>query len=251
MSCPGFRPHFLSLGKWKSGLYTQKPHMETPILTTMVVLYTMGVKLDTDILVHDLPLTEQIIKIEKQGVLRRGESKKDRIRHRKVTTQLRRTTGFGHNSITLVLMSKGDGTLLDKEITVKIFQNGVFHITGVLDERYDRNVTQYLRAQIQDTCPHAMLDGTWTPDNRRVVLMNYKTRLTDTVSLSRDALHARLRTSGFKTNYEPAVYPAVKIYFPDVKWIAKVFRTGNIILTGMTDATECVALMEKLREILV
>ena len=211
----------------------------------------MGMRLDTDVLVRELPLTEQIIKIEKQGVLRRGESRKDRIRHRKVTVQPRRTTGFGHNSITLVLMSKGDGTLLDKEITVKIFQNGVFHITGVLDERYDRNVTQYLQSQIQTSCPHAMLEGTWTPDNRRVVLMNYKTKLTGVTNLSRDTLHADLRKKGFKTNYEPAVYPAVKVYFPDVKWIAKVFRTGNIILTGMTDASECDILMEKLRAVLV
>ncbi len=217
----------------------------------MVVLYTMGVKLDTEVLVHELPLTDHIIKIEKQGVLRRGESKKDRIHHRKVVVQPRRTTGFGHNSITLVLMSKGDGTLPDKEITVKIFQNGVFHITGVLDEKYDRHVTQYLQAQIQETCPRAMMEGSWTPDNRRVVLMNYKTRLTGVTNLSRDTLHADLRKKGFKTNYEPAVYPAVKIYFPDVKWIAKVFRTGNIILTGMTDASECVTLMEQLRRVLV
>lgn len=217
----------------------------------MVVLYTMGVRLDTEVLVHELPLTDRIIKIEKQGVLRRGESRKDLIRHRKVPTQPRRTTGFGHNSITLVLMSDGDGTLLNKEITVKIFQNGVFHITGVLDEKYDRDVTTRLRTHITETCSHAMMEGMWTPDSRRVVLMNYKTKLTGVTNLSRDTLHASLRTKGFKTNYEPAVYPAVKIYFPDVKWIAKVFRTGNIILTGMTDAKECDVLMEKLRAVLV
>jgi TATA-box binding protein (TBP) (component of TFIID and TFIIIB) len=134
---------------------------------------------------------------------------------------------------------------------VKIFQNGVFHITGVLDERYDRHVTQYLRQNIQESCPTAMLEGTWTPDNRRVVLMNYKTKLVGVTNLSRDTLHVNLRKKGFKTNYEPAVYPAVKIYFPNVKWIAKVFRTGNIILTGMTDAKECDELMNKLREVLV
>ena len=217
----------------------------------MVVLYTMGVKLNTDILVHELPLTDRIIKIEKQGVLRRGESRKDRIRHRKTAAQPRRTTGFGHNSITLVAMSSGDGTLLDKEITIKIFQNGVFHITGVLDERYDRDVTERLRDHITTTCPHAILEGTWTPDQRRVVLMNYKTKLVGVTNLSRDTLHATLRTKGFKTNYEPAVYPAVKIYFPDTKWIAKVFRTGNIILTGMTHSDECDSLMTKLRAVLV
>ena len=154
----------------------------------MVVLYTMGVKLNTDILVHELPLTDRIIKIEKQGVLRRGESRKDRIRHRKTTPQPRRTTGFGHNSITLVVMSSGDGTLLDKEITIKIFQNGVFHITGVLDERYDRDVTTRLRDHIITSCPHAIVEGTWTPDQRRVVLMNYKTKLVGVTNLSRDTL---------------------------------------------------------------
>lgn len=220
--------------------------MEPPTLTTMVVLYTMGVKLDTDKLVHDLPLDEAIIKIEKQGVLRRGESKKDRVRHRVVAVVPRRATGFGHNSITLVLMSDGDGSLLKKEITVKIFQNGVFHITGVLDEKYDRDVTQKLHTAITTTCPEAVVSGEWSLDSRRVVLMNYKTRLTGVDNLSRETLHATVRRRGLKTIYEPAVYPAVKIYFPDVKWIAKVFRTGNIILTGMTTAAECDILMKQL-----
>jgi TATA-box binding protein (TBP) (component of TFIID and TFIIIB) len=227
--------------------------MEPPSLTTMVVLYTMGVRLDTDILVRDLPLTDMIIKIEKQGVLKRGQSKKDSIRHRKQPDPAapRRTTGFGHNSITLVLLSDGDGTLLKKEITVKIFQNGVFHITGVLDERYDRNVVAVLQTHIQTTCAHAILQGEWNLNTRRVVLMNYKTRLIGVDNLSRETLHATMRQKGMKTNYEPAVYPAVKIYFSETKWIAKVFRTGNIILTGMTTAEECVCLMDRLREVLV
>ena len=226
--------------------------MEPPTLTTMVVLYTMGVRLNTDILVQELPLNEAIIKIEKQGVLRRGESKKDRIRHRTpVSVTPRRTTGFGHNSITLVLLSDGDGSVPQKEITVKIFQNGVFHITGVLDERYDRDVTQKLYGAITKSCPHAILSGEWTPDNRRVVLMNYKTRLIGVDNLSRETLHATIRRKGLKTIYEPAVYPAVKIYFPDVKWIAKVFRTGNIILTGMTTAGECQMLMNQLQAAMV
>ncbi len=212
----------------------------------------MGVRLNTDILVQELPLNESIIKVEKQGVLRRGESKKDRVRHRTpAVVTPRRTTGFGHNSITLVLLSDGDGSLLKKEITVKIFQNGVFHITGVLDEKYDRDVTQRLQGAIAKYCPHAILSGEWTPDNRRVVLMNYKTRLTGVDNLSRETLHANIRKKGLKTIYEPAVYPAVKIYFPDVKWIAKVFRTGNIILTGMTTASECQILMNQLQEAMV
>jgi hypothetical protein len=217
----------------------------------MVVLYTTGVRFDTDKLVHELPLTDSIIKIEKQGVLRRGESKKDRIKHRKVVETTKRTTGFGHNSITLVLLSDGDGTLLKKEITVKIFQNGVFHITGVLDELYDRHAVNYLKDHIVNNCPTSVISGDWSNMSRRVVLMNYKTKMRGTDNISRETLHSNLRKFGFKTNYEPAVYPAVKIYFPDKKWIAKVFRTGQIILTGMTSAEECLELRQTLERVLI
>jgi len=225
--------------------------METPTLTTMVVLYTMGVRLNTDRLVHDLPLTDNIIKIEKQGVLKRGSSKRDLIKRRAKTLEIpRRTTGFGHNSITAVILSDGDGTLKKKEITVKIFQNGVFHITGVLDEKYDRDVTNGLKMHILRHTPDAVLSGEWT-DVRRVVLMNYKTKLSDATNISRDGLYARLQSKGVQTVYEPAVYPAVKIYFPETKWIAKVFRTGQVILTGMTTHEECASLMTKLKPLVV
>ena len=224
--------------------------MDSPTLTTMVVLYTTGVKLDTDILVRDLPLTDSIIKIEKQGVLKRGTSKRDLIKRRAKVEPPKRTTGFGHNSITIVILNDGDGTLLRKEITIKIFQNGVFHITGVLDEKYDRAVTRILREHICTNCPAALVSGDWVSDNRRVVLMNYKTKIQDVSNLSRDVLYSSLRRQGIKTNYEPAVYPAVKIYFPDVKWIAKVFRTGQIILTGMTTQEECNLLMDQLRPLI-
>ena len=224
--------------------------METPTLTTMVVLYTTGVRLDTTNLVHNLPLTSDLLKIEKQGVLKRGESKKDKIRHRNPPAPPKRTTGFGHNSITLVLLSSGNGTLLEKEITVKIFQNGVFHITGVLDESYDRDVVSRLHAHITTHCPDAVLAGEWCLTSRRVVLMNYKTKLKGVTNLSREQLYAAVRRQGLKTNYEPDVYPAVKIYFPDAKWIAKVFRTGQIILTGMTTAEECAILTMKLESVL-
>jgi TATA-box binding protein (TBP) (component of TFIID and TFIIIB) len=224
--------------------------MESPVLTTMVVLYSMGVRLDTTMLVERLPLTPMFIKLEKQGVLKRGASKKDRIRHRAKPSAPKRTTGFGHNSITLVLLSSGNNTLPEKEITVKIFQNGVFHITGVLDERYDRDVVTHIRQAIETVCPEAVLEGTWTPDTRRVVLMNYKTSLRGVTNLSRETLHMTLRRLGYKTNYEPAVYPAVKIYFADTKWIAKVFRTGQVILTGMTTASECDALVQRLEPVL-
>jgi TATA-box binding protein (TBP) (component of TFIID and TFIIIB) len=224
--------------------------MDTPILTTMVVLYTTGVRLDTTKLVYDLPLTDSILKIEKQGVLKRGESKKDKVRHRNPPNPSKRTTGFGHNSITLVLLSSGDGLRPQKEITIKIFQNGVFHITGVLDESYDRDVMARLHEHVNTTCPSALLAGEWNLTNRRVVLMNYKTKLTNVTNLSREQLHASVRRQGFKTNYEPDVYPAVKIYFPDTKWIAKVFRTGQIILTGMTTAAECEELTKRLEVVI-
>jgi hypothetical protein len=220
--------------------------MESPILTTMVVLYEMGVRLDTTRLATNLPLSETVIKIEKQGIVKRGESKKDKVKHRTQPTAPRRTTGFGHNSLTMVLLSDGMGTLPKKEITVKIFQNGVFHITGVLDERYDRDVTEFIQKEIVRSCPDAILEGSWAQGKRRVVLMNYKTKLLNVTNLSREQLHASLRRLGMKTSYEPAVYPAVKIYFPDTRWIAKVFRTGNIILTGMTSAEECVELTKQL-----
>lgn len=221
--------------------------MESPKLTTMVVLYAMGVRMDTDKLVQNLPLENGIIKIEKQGVLKRGESKRDKIRHRATKEVPKRTTGFGHNSITLVLLSAGSkGELPEKEITVKIFQNGVFHITGVLDESYDRDVTERLQYHIQKHCTDAIIEGSWTPDSRRVVLMNYKTKLIGVDDLSREQLYRTLREKGYRTVYEPAVYPAVKIYFGETKWIAKVFRTGQIILTGMTTAEEKDQLMLRL-----
>jgi len=229
----------------------EKTSMDPPVLTTMVVLYTTGVRFDTNVLVNTLPLDDTFIKIEKQGVIKRGSSKRDLIKRRAKTTAPKRTTGFGHNSITLVMMSDGDGSLLRKEITVKIFQNGVFHITGVLDEKYDRDVTSRIRNHIVTSCPEAILEGEWNMDNRRVVLMNYKTKLLNVSNLSRDSLYSTLRQRGVQTVYEPAVYPAVKIYFPDTKWIAKVFRTGQVILTGMTTHEECGTLINQLRPLVV
>jgi len=80
--------------------------------------------------------------------------------------------------------------------------------------------------------------------------MNYKTKIRDVTNLSRERLSANLRRLGLKTNYEPAVYPAVKVYFQDKKWIAKIFRTGNVILTGMTAEEECRELTKTLNEVL-
>ena len=69
--------------------------------------------------------------------------------------------------------------------------------------------------------------------------------------LSREKLYQFVKKQGYKTNYEPGVYPAVKIYFPNTRWIAKVFSTGNIILTGMKSKEECVDLAKHLETLLV
>jgi TATA-box binding protein (TBP) (component of TFIID and TFIIIB) len=219
--------------------------MEIPRLTTMVVLYSTGVQLNTDRIVKFLPLTEECIKIEKCGVLKRGTSKRDSIKKRNAKTQPT-STGFGYNSVTIVLLNNGDGTFLKKEITIKIFQNGVFHITGVLDEAYDKSAIKWLIHHIEEHCPEAVSSDEWDLNSRRVVLMNYKTKLIGRESISRDRLYSKLIRDGIQVNYEPDVYPAVKIYFKDTKWIAKVFRTGNIILTGMTTKDDCKKLTELL-----
>ena len=151
--------------------------------------------------------------------------------------------------MTLVLLSKGDGTLREKEITVKLFQNGVFHITGVLDDSYDADAVSAILGMIREFCPEGMTPTDVVPE-RRVVLMNYKTRLQGTSSIAREKLYQDLRENGTKVAYEPSVYPAVKIYFADKRWIAKVFRTGNIILTGMTTKEESAELMLQLHPLL-
>jgi TATA-box binding protein (TBP) (component of TFIID and TFIIIB) len=226
--------------------------MDPATLTTMVVLYTVDVKINTVKVLEVLPLTDDLIKIEKQGSPMRGSSKKNLIKRRVKETPAapKRTTGFGHNSITLVVLSDGGGTLPRKEITVKIFQNGVFHITGVLDERYDRSVMNFLQTHISTKCAECVVSGTWELKQRRVVLMNYKTRLRRVSNLSRETLYSCLRARGVRTEYEPSVYPAVKIYFENTRWIAKVFRTGNIILTGMTSDDECARLMGALNPLI-
>jgi len=224
--------------------------METPVLTTMTVLYELNVRLDTDKLVYELPLTDKVIKIEKQDVLRRGQSSKDNIRRRKKTTKpVKRTTGFSHNSITLVVLSRGtDNSLREKEITVKIFQNGVFHVTGVLDEKYDRDVIQYLRDHIPKTCPQAVLSGDWECKSRNVALRNYKTRFTDVTSLSCNGLYEKVSNHGMKTKYDPDVHSGVTILFEDKDWTAKIFRTGNTLLFGSKSHEDCLEFVQLLTD---
>jgi TATA-box binding protein (TBP) (component of TFIID and TFIIIB) len=151
--------------------------------------------------------------------------------------------------MTIVILSKGDGSLPEKEITIKLFQNGVFHITGVLNDKYDEDAVKSILKIIQEKCP----DGYTAREGvmeRRVVLMNYKTKLKSITNIAREKLYNNLRNGGTKVMYEPSVYPAVKVYFENQRWIAKIFRTGNIILTGMTNHGESESLMKQLHPLL-
>jgi len=218
--------------------------MEKPVLSTMVVLYTTNLKFNTTRLVELLPINEEIIRAEKRGVLRRGESKRDSIKRRSKKEPTKQTTGFGNNSMTLVMINDGDGTLLSKEITIKIFQNGVFHLTGVLDDKYDECCMRILLSTIWDSCKEAILDPPEMYEimNRRVVLMNYTTKLSDVTSVPREALYNAVRSARIEnvsSHYDPDVYPGVKIHIGPQKWVAKVFRTGKIILTGITTKEQC------------
>lgn len=219
----------------------------------MTVLYELNVKLDTDKLVHELPLTDKVIKIEKQDVLRRGQSSKDNIRRRKKQTKApKRTTGFSHNSITLVVLSDGtDHSLPKKEITVKIFQNGVFHNTGTLDEKYDRDVMDYLQHHIQESCSQAVVSGDWTLKSRLVALRNYKTRFEGVTALSCNKLYEEICRRGIKSNYDPDVHPGVTILVEDRHWSAKIFRTGNTLLFGSKTHEECLEFVQWLTDTLV
>jgi len=229
--------------------------METPTLSTMVVLYYTNLKFNTTTIMSDLPLDAPIIKVEKRGVAKRGESKRDKIKRRvkkDAPTETHNTTGFCHNSITVVVLNNGDGALPDKEITIKIFQNGVFHLTGVLDERYDTCAMRDLLTILWTKCRHAITDA---PENyeilrRRTVLMNYTTKLKSNDTVAREVLHNTIREMGnplITSHYDPDVYPGVKIHIGPNNWTAKVFRTGKIILTGITDSDQCADFMIQLQ----
>lgn len=226
--------------------------MDTPVLSTMVVLYTTNLKFDTTKLAECLPINNTIIKVEKKGVIKKGESSRDKIKHRsKKEVKNSNNTGFGHNSITIVVLDDGGGELRPKEITVKIFQNGVFHLTGVLDDRYDKHTMKVLLEIVKNNCSDSFREPIENIEvlNRRVVLMNYTTKLTSKQTIPRETLHNTIRTSkfeGIKSFYDPGVYPGVKIKIGNDKWTAKVFRTGKINLTGITNYEDCQQLISQL-----
>jgi len=253
-----FQSAFLSRGKTKLKPFTRRKltqEMDTPVLSTMVVLYTTNLKFDTSKLVESVPLSPDLIRAEKRGVLKKGESKRDSIKRRSKKEPSKHTTGFGNNSMTIVMLSDGDGSLRKKEITIKIFQNGVFHLTGVLDDLYDQNCMRILLGTLWDTCRDTIIDSPECPIilNRRVVLMNYTTKLTSLTSVPREALYTAIRTARIEnvtSHYDPDVYPGVKIHIGPQKWVAKIFRTGKIILTGITTKEQCVEFVLQLSSLL-
>jgi len=209
--------------------------LKTPKLSTTVVLHTFpGLKINTDVMLHELPLDFGIIKIEKRGILRRGESKRDRVRRRNVAPTT--TSGFGHNSVTVVIMDDGEGTLPKKEITIKIFHNGVFHMTGVLHPSYESSVLKTLKTHVPASC----LLEPWpaSGSERRVLLMNYSTAFEGSPKISRVALQRYFQERGIQAEFEPDVSPCVKVVFPK-QGTACIFRTGKINLTALKSAEDC------------
>lgn len=215
-------------------------------------MYNLNVKLNTGILLEQLDLDSNIIKIEKKGVLTRGTSLRDKVKRRSKAKE--NTTGFGRNSITVVSLNDGDGELPRKEITTKIFQNGVFHMTGVLDPRYDSSTLNYLMSKIWAIKNSLIESGeTWEVSRRRVVLMNYVTELSPKSTVARESLTNNIRgllNQNVVASYDPDVYPGVKIQFIDRKWTAKIFRTGKMILTGVVSHEDCLEFTEVLKSIL-
>jgi len=229
--------------------------MDIPVLSTMVVLYTTNLKFDTSKLVESVPLSTDLIRAEKRGVLKKGESKRDSIKRRSKKEPSKHTTGFGNNSMTIVMLNDGDGHLRKKEITIKIFQNGVFHLTGVLDDLYDQSCMRILVKTLWENCRDAVINPPESPEilNRRVVLMNYTTKLSNLKSVPREALYTAIRNARIEnvsSHYDPDVYPGVKIHIGPQKWIAKVFRTGKIILTGITTKEQCLEFVTQLGDLL-
>jgi hypothetical protein len=219
----------------------------------MVILYNLNVKLNTTVLLEQLALDDKIIKVEKKGVLTRGTSLRDKVKKRSKKTK-ENSTGFGRNSITVVSLNDGEGTLPLKEITTKIFQNGVFHMTGVLDPGYDSSTLNYLMSKIW-AITEALMNppAEWIVEKRRVVLMNYVTELSPKATVARESLTNNikaLKDTQIVASYDPDVYPGVKIQFVDRKWTAKIFRTGKMILTGVVSPEDCLEFTKELNSLL-
>ena len=105
------------------------------------------------------------------------------------------------------------------------------------------------------SCPQVILDAPEKYEiiKRRVVLMNYTTKLTSNQTVPRELMFNNIRNLGRKditSAYDPDVYPGVKIRIGPKNWTAKVFRTGKIILTGITDTEEVSEFLTQLSHLL-
>ena len=223
-------------------------------LSTMTVIYTTNMTIDIKLLSQLIPINDEIIKVEKSNFIKRGASSSDRIKHRNKPVTNTKTTGFCRNSMSLVIMNAGDN-LLRKEITVRIFQNGLFHITGVLHESYDRNVIDILlKIMRSPECEIAITMPQHFTISRKVVLMNYSTslktrELVQREKLFNDILNLNLKNVNLK--YNPDVYPGIQIRFTGGKMSANVFRTGKITMSGITTLEESINLRNNLDSIFV
>jgi hypothetical protein len=178
-------------------------------------------------------------------VLRRGESKRDKIKRRNPKPIT--SSGFGNNSVTVVMLDDGGGSLPKKEVTIKIFHNGVFHMTGILDPLYESSSLKKLEEIFKTLPAECLKEGSWEHIERRVVLMNYTTSIPEDQKISRLSLQKYFQEKGIRADFEPDVSPCVKIVFPE-RWTACVFRTGKINLTALTSKEDCIKFTEKLEE---
>ena len=124
-------------------------------------------------------------------------------------------------------------------------------MTGILDDRYDRCCMDILTNVLWNDCKDAIkgIPEKYEIINRRVVLMNYTTKLSSNNTVAREVLHNNIKNSKIEdvsSHYDPDVYPGVKICIGKDNWTAKVFRTGKIILTGVVSPSECSELILRL-----
>lgn len=142
-------------------------------------------------------------------------------------------------------MDDGSGTLPLKEITVKIFHNGLFHMTGILDPAYETSTLATLEDIFKALPADCTKQGSWIHVERKVVLMNYTTALPADAKISRLALQRYFQEKGVRADFEPDVSPCVKVVFPE-RWTACIFRTGKINLTALTSQEDCASFVTKL-----
>jgi TATA-box binding protein (TBP) (component of TFIID and TFIIIB) len=141
----------------------------------------------------------------------------------------------------------GFGRHKQKEVTIKIFHNGVFHLTGLPHEDYERHaideMMKIMRALPDDCFLEKPVE--WIDPTRRVVLMNFTTSFSDVDKLSRIAVQSFFKEKGYRADFEPDVDPAVKVQFAE-GWIARIFRTGKINLTALKTTDDCLEFVRRL-----